>query len=205
METMAKKDPRVDAYIAKAAPFARPILKHLRKTVHAGCPDVQETIKWGLPHFEHHGIMCGMAAFQNHCAFGFWKADLIFDGDERARRDAMGHFGRITGLSDLPDDKTLIGHVQKAAKLNETGVKAPARAKAKKKPVTVPGYFGAALKKNAKANQTFLNLSPSNRRDYIEWLSEAKRDETRQQRLKMSILWLAEGKPRNWKYMPEWK
>jgi uncharacterized protein YdeI (YjbR/CyaY-like superfamily) len=205
MEPMAKKDPRIDAYIAKAAPFARPILKHLRKMVHTGCPDVQETIKWGLPHFEHHGIMCGMAAFQNHCAFGFWKADLIFDGDERARRDAMGHFGRITELSDLPDEKTLIGHVQKAAKLNEARVKAPDRPKAKKKPLKMPDYFAAALKKNVKARKTFQNFSPSKQRDYIEWLSEAKRDETRQQRLKMSILWLAQGKPRNWKYMPEWK
>jgi uncharacterized protein YdeI (YjbR/CyaY-like superfamily) len=202
---MGKKDPRVDAYIDNAAPFARPILKHLRRLVHAGCRDAQETIKWGFPHFEHNGVMCGMAAFKNHCAFGFWKAELIFDGDEIARRDAMGQFGRIAGLSDLPDETTLVSYVRKAASLNEAGVKASSVSRAKKKPLKVPAYFSVALKKNAKARKTFENFSPSNQREYVEWVSEAKRDETRQQRLKMSILWLAQGKPRNWKYMPEYR
>ena len=203
---MARKNPRIDAYIQKAAPFARPILKHLRKVIHAACPDLEETIKWNCPTFEHKGIMCGMAAFKNHCVLGFWKSELIFSGDERKKREAMGHFGRITSLADLPDDKTLIAYVRKAAKLNESGVKAPARSKPKKKlPLKIPDYFGAALKKNAKARTTFENLSPSHQREYVEWLTDAKRDETRAKRLKMSILWLSQGKPQNWKYLPEWR
>ncbi len=203
---MAKKDPCVDAYIEKSAEFARPILKHLRKVVHAGCPGVEETIKWHFPHFDYKGIMCGTAAFKHHCAFDFWKAELIFGSDKRTKREAMGHFGRITSLADLPSEKILIGYVRKAAELNERGVKYPGRSKPKKKsPLRIPDYFTVALKKNAKAKQTFENFTPSNQREYVEWVSEAKRDETRNQRLKTSIQWLAEGKPRNWKYMPEWK
>ncbi len=200
MKTVAKKDGRVDAYVAKAAPFARPILKHLRKIVHAGCPEAQETIKWGFPHFEHHGVLCGMAAFKNHCAFGFWKAELILDGDEPARRDAMGQFGRITNLSALPNEQMLIGYVRKAAKLNDAGIKNPGRSKGRK-PLEMPDYFAAALQKNPKAKKTFENFNPTNRREYIEWVTEAKRDETRERRLEMSMLWLSQGKPRNWKYM----
>ena len=150
--------------------------------------------------------MCGMAAFKNHCVLGFWKSELIFSGDERKKREAMGHFGRITSLADLPDDKTLIAYVRKAAELNESGVKAPARSKPKKKsPLKIPDYFGTALKKNAKARTTFENLSPSHQREYVEWLTDAKRDETRAKRLKMSILWLSQGKPQNWRYLPEWR
>src|SRR5438105_4206705 len=122
-------NPRVDAYIDKAAPFAQPILKHLRKIVHASCPQVEETIKWNCPTFEHKGIMCGMAAFKNHCVLGFWKAELIFSADEDKKPEAMGHFGRITSLDDLPDDKTLIAYVRKAAELNNAGVKTPTRSK----------------------------------------------------------------------------
>lgn len=203
---MARKDPRVDRYIRKAPAFARPILRHLRKIVHAACPEVDETIKWNFPHFDYKGILCGMAAFKEHCAFGFWKAELMFDGDRPADRKAMGNFGRISSLSDLPKNKTLIGYVKKAAKLNATGVRAPARAKPKKRPPPkVPNYFRGALQKNAKAGKTFENLSPSQQRDYLEWLTEAKRAETRKQRLRMSMLWLSQGKPRNWKYMPEWR
>jgi hypothetical protein len=103
---MAKRDPRVDDYIEKPAEFARPILKHLRRVVHLGCPQVQETIKWSFPHFDHKGIMCGMAAFKQHCAFGFWKGKLIFESGEHAKREAMGHLGRINSLSDLPPEKS---------------------------------------------------------------------------------------------------
>lgn len=201
IKRVGRKDRRVDEYIAKAAPFARPILRHLRRIVHAGCPEVEETIKWNFPHFEHHGMLCAMAAFNNHCAFGFWKAELILEGDETARREAMGQFGRITGAADLPDEKTLIRYVRKAAKLNETGVKKPGRSMGKRKPLTVPDYFAAALNNNAKAKKTFANFSPTNRRDYVEWVTEAKREGTRRQRLKTAMQWMAEGKPRNWKYM----
>jgi uncharacterized protein YdeI (YjbR/CyaY-like superfamily) len=200
---MATKDPRVDAYIAKSADFAKPILKHLRKVVHAGCPQVVETLKWSMPHFDYKGVMCGMAAFKQHCVFGFWKADLILDRDKSAEKTTMGSFGCIKSLADLPSEKTLIGYVKKAAALNDAGIKAPWQTKRKKKePFTVPDYFTAALKKNAKARKTFEDFSPSHRREYVEWVAEAKREETRQDRLAKSIEWLSAGKPRHWKYQP---
>jgi uncharacterized protein YdeI (YjbR/CyaY-like superfamily) len=196
---VVKKDPRVDAYIDKAAPFARPILKRLRKIVHAGCTDVHETIKWGMPHFDHKGLLCGMAVFKNHCAFWFWKRELIL-GKKSER--GMAQFGRLKSTDDLPDEKRLIGYVRKAAALNEAGIKPRSRSKPKKKPPpTIPDYFKAALAKNAKARKTFEEFSPSQQKEYVQWVGEAKRDETRRQHLQMSILWLAEGKPRNWKYL----
>ncbi|MFN2476161.1 MAG: DUF1801 domain-containing protein, partial [Chthoniobacterales bacterium] len=169
---MPAKDPRIDAYIAKAAPFAQPILKHIRKIVHKGAPDVVETIKWSMPHFEHKGVLCGMAAFKAHCSFGFWKSELIF-GANRPSDDAAGQFGRITKVSDLPPDDVLVGYVRKAAELNETGVKSPDRAKPKQKrpPLEVPDYFTVALKKKAAARKTFESLSASGQREYVEWLT----------------------------------
>ena len=198
-----KKDSRVDAYIDKAAPFARPILKRLRKIVHAGCPDAEETIKWGMPHFDYKGLLCGMAAFKNHCAFWFWnRAPVLGPDSDRG----MAQFGRLTSIDDLPDEKRLIGYVRKAAALNRAGTKRPVRARPKRKaPTRLPDYFTSALAKNARARKAFENFSPSQQKEYVEWLTEAKREETRQQRLKMSILWLSEGKPRNWKYLPEWR
>jgi uncharacterized protein YdeI (YjbR/CyaY-like superfamily) len=198
---MGKRDPRVDAYIEKSAPFAKPILKHLRKIVHTGCPAAEETIKWQFPHFDYKGMMCSMAAFTHHCSFGFWKGTLIF-GNKKTEEEAMGQFGRITSIADLPPEKTLISYVRKAAQLNDAGVKAPGRAKPKKKePLKIPEYFTSALRKNAKATKTFESFSYSNRKDYVEWVAEAKREETRNERLATSLKWLAEGKPRNWKYM----
>ena len=195
---MAKKDPRVDAYIKRAAPFARPILKHLRKIVQVGCPDVEETIKWRSPFFERKGAMCFMAAFKEHCAFGFWKGALIFGKENKG---AMGHFGRITSISDLPDQKTLIGFVRKAAELNKAGVKKLApRARAKQR-INVPSDLKAALQKNAKARKTFEDFSYSHKKEYVDWITDAKRDETRKRRLQTAIQWLAEGKPQNWKYL----
>ena len=200
---MATKDSRIDAYIAKSADFAKPILKRLRKVVHAGCPGVEETMKWSMPHFDYKGVMCGMAAFKQHCVFGFWKEALIFDRDTAAEKPAMGSFGCIRSLADLPDQKTLIQYVKKAAALNDAGIKAPGRTQPKKRaPLEVPDYFSAALKKNAKARKTFENFPPSKRREYLEWVTEAKREETRRERLATSIKWLADGKPRHWKYMP---
>ncbi|MEP6821034.1 MAG: YdeI/OmpD-associated family protein [Chthoniobacterales bacterium] len=199
---MPSKDPRIDAYIAKAAPFAQPILKHLRKVVHAGCPKVEETLKWSMPHFDYKGMMCGMAAFKAHCSFGLWKAALIFPEDSATEREAMGHFGKITTLSDLPSEKVLLGYVRKAAALNDAGVKAPGRSATKKEPeeVVVPDYLIAALRNNRKARETFEKLSKSCRKEYVGWLTEAKRDETREKRLATTLEWLAEGKSRNWKY-----
>ncbi len=195
---MAKKDPRVDAYIKRAAPFARPILKHLRRVVHTGCPDVEETIRWGSPFFDQKGVICFMAAFKQHCAFGFWKGSVIF-GDEH--KGAMGHFGRIASIDDLPNEKQLISYVRKAAKVNEAGVKkSPPRSRGKQK-ISVPSDLKAALEKNAKARKTFDNFSYSHKKEYVEWITGAKRDETRKRRLQTAIKWLAQGKPQNWKYL----
>jgi len=199
---MSSKDPRINAYIEKSADFAKPILKHLRKVVHAGCPEVKETIKWSMPHFDYKGVMCGMAAFKEHCAFGFWKESLILNRDRSDERSGMGSFGAIKSLADLPSEKTLIGYVKKAAALNDAGIKVPGRTQPKKRePLAVPDDFSAALKKNAKARKTFEEFVPSKRREYIEWVTEAKREETRKERLGTSIKWLSEGKPRHWKYM----
>ena len=199
---MGSKDPRIDTYIKKSADFAKPILKHLRKVVHAGCPEVKETIKWSMPHFDYKGVMCGMAAFKEHCAFGFWKESLILNRERSGERSGMGSFGCIKSLADLPSEKMLIGYVKKAAALNDAGIKVPGRTQPKKRePLTLPDDFSAALKKNAKARKTFEEFPPSKRRDYIEWVTEAKREETRKERLGTSIKWLSEGKPRHWKYM----
>jgi uncharacterized protein YdeI (YjbR/CyaY-like superfamily) len=196
---MPTKDPRVDAYIARSAGFARPVLKHIRKLVRATCPDVEETLKWGMPHFVHKGMLCGMAAFNQHCTFHLWKRSLIF-GKSKTREDAMGQFGRITSLADLPSNKTLTSYIKKAVELNEAGIKKPQpKRKAKQKPV-MPDYFLAALKKNKKALVTFENFSPSCQREYVEWLTEAKREETRAKRLKTTIQSIAAGKSRYWKY-----
>jgi uncharacterized protein YdeI (YjbR/CyaY-like superfamily) len=200
---MSAKDPRIDAYIANAADFAKPILKHLRKIVHAGCPNVQETIKWSMPHFDYKGVMCGMAAFNEHCAFGFWKESLVLGRQiNNSDKKGMGSFGCIRSLADLPAEKRLIAYVRKAAELNDAGIKTPGRAKPKKREaIDVPPDFEAALKKNAKARKTFDAFPPSKQREYLEWVTEAKRDVTRNERLTTSIKWLAEGKPRHWKYM----
>jgi hypothetical protein len=202
---MGKKDPRVDAYIARSADFARPILKRLREVVHAGCPDVEETLKWSSPHFMYKGMLCGMASFKGHCAFGFWKGKLLAKQHKalaETRELAMGEFGRITALSDLPDEKSLLRYVKEAVALNDEGVKLPARAKPKgDRKLRVPDYFLAAVRKNKKALATFEGFSYSNKKEYVEWVTEAKGEETLKQRLETAVAWMAEGKARNWKYL----
>jgi uncharacterized protein YdeI (YjbR/CyaY-like superfamily) len=201
---MGTRDTRVDAYIARSADFAKPILNHIRGLVHTACPESEEALKWGFPTFVHRGIMCGMAAFKAHCSLGFWKHALILGKNQEAaskERDGMGHFGRITSLLDLPSDKTLLGYIREAARLNEAGIKPAARARPKtRKALVVPDFFLATLKKNEKALATFEGFSYSHKKEYIEWLTEAKREETRRQRLATAIQWLAAGKSRNWKY-----
>ena len=202
---MANKDPAVDAYIAKAAPFAQPILKHLRKLVHAGCRGAEERMKWGMPFFIYKGDnLAHMAAFKAHCAFGFWKGSLFLDPEASERDDGMGHFGRITSLQDLPNDATLLGHIRKAAELNDAGIRKerPPRKKRQSAELEIPRDLAAALRKNAKARKTFENFSYSKRKDYVDWITEAKREETRRQRLTTAVQWLAEGKSRMWKYQP---
>ena len=199
---MGKKDPRIDAYIDRSADFAKPILIHIREVVHAACPDVEETLKWSSPTFMHKGILCGMAAFKEHAIFNLWKGRLIFDGDND--REAMGQFGRLTKLSDLPSKKVLTAYIRKGVALNDAGVKTPKIRKPglprKVIPADPPADLAAGLKKNAKARGTFEGFSPSHKREYIEWIVEAKREETRQRRLAQALEMLAEGKTRNWKY-----
>jgi uncharacterized protein YdeI (YjbR/CyaY-like superfamily) len=198
---MANTDPRVDAYITKSAPFAQPILQHIRKAVHAGCPDVEETIKWSFPHFVYKGMLCSMASFKAHCAFGFWKGSLLKDelGDSKAK-DAMGQFGRIASLDDLPPARQLIALVRKAAALNEQGVKVVRRKSIVKAAPVVPAEFRKILRADKKALAAFTALSASHQREYLEWFAEAKTPETRQRRMGTALEWLSEGKARNWKY-----
>ena len=192
---MGSKDPRVDAYIESAADFAKPILRQIRKVVHTALPDVEEDIKWRTPTFMYKGILCGMAAFKSYCAMGFWKESLVFE----SHRDEIG---RIESVNDLPGDKALIALVRKAAKLNDDGVKVTRMAATgTRKPLKVPPYLTVALKKNKQAATAFKDFSYSHKKEYIEWLTDAKTDATRQKRLETAIGWMAEGKARNWKYM----
>lgn len=194
------KNPAVDAYIAKSAEFARPILKRLRALMHKACPTVEETIKWGVPHFEYKGVIAGMAAFKQHAAFGFWKRRLMKDPAGFFSKGESGMGGRkIRSVDELPSDAVLHGYMREAVALNEQGATVP-RSTRKKPPVRVPPYLAAALKKNAKARRTFENFSASQRREYVEWLTDAKREATRERRLATAIEWMAKGKARNWKY-----
>jgi hypothetical protein len=194
------KNPAVDAYIAKSADFARPILKRLRALMHKACPKVEETIKWGVPHFEYQGVIAGMAAFKQHAAFGFWKRRLMKDPAGFFSKGESGMGGRkIRSMDELPSDTALLGYIREAVALNEQGVKVP-RPTRKKPPPRTPPYLAAALKKNARARKTYENFSPSQKRDYVVWLTDAKQEATRERRLATAIEWMAEGKSRNWKY-----
>lgn len=196
---MGKFDPRVDAYIARSAPFAQSILTWLRETIHKACPEVEEAIKWGMPYFTYRGMLAGMAAFKSHCALGFWRWQDLGGAD--ANSDAMGQFGRITAIEDLPSKAELTKLIKRAMVLNESGSRKVARKSATPRPAPQsPPDLDAALRKNAPARAAYQRLSPSHQREYVEWLEEAKRDETRKRRLATTIEWLSEGKSRNWKY-----
>ena len=199
---MGKKDKRVDAYIAKSAPFAQPILNHLRELVHKACPDVEETIKWSFAFFDYKGPLCSMAAFKEHCAFGFWKAALLKDAEKMKdnQQNAMGHAGKIKSVADLPADKVILGWIKEAAKLNDEGAKLPPRKKTEKKDLVIPEYFMQPLGKNKKAVTVFEKFSPSHKKEYVQWVIEAKAEETRNRRMGKAIEMIAEGKGRNWKY-----
>jgi hypothetical protein len=198
---MGSKDPRVDAYIARSAPFARPILAHIRRVVHAGCPAVEETMKWSFPHFMYKGILCSMASFKEHCAFGFWKGSLLEQPGGSRRTAAMGQFGRITAVADLPDVTALTVLVREAAALNDRGVKVARASRTPAKPAPrPPADVMKAIKANKPALAAWEKFSPSHRREYLEWITEAKTDATRQRRLRSALEWMAEGKSRNWKY-----
>jgi len=196
---MPAKDKRVDAYIDQAPDFAKPILTRIRETVHEACPECEETLKWGHPSFMYHGIMCGMASFKSYCAFHFWKGSLIVadaKGDQ-----AWGQLGKLSKVSDLPPKKVLTGYIKKAMELNELGTKPPKRAPKPKKDLVMPEPFMAAITKSKKALATYQGFSPSHQREYVEWITDAKGEDTRARRIAQAVEWMAEGKPRNWKYM----
>lgn len=201
---MTERSERLDAYISESADFARPILERLRELVHRGCPGVQETIKWGSPFFEHRGPLAGMAAFKEHVGFGFWKGKLLDDPDGVLQAEGFGGSGnlRLASVEDLPDEEVFLGFLTQAVELNEKGVKLPRAGGGRPRPeLEVPEDLEEALAGNAAARATFEGFSYSHRKEYVEWITEAKREATRRKRLATTVEWLAEGKPRNWKYM----
>ncbi|MCE4557251.1 YdeI/OmpD-associated family protein [Roseateles cellulosilyticus] len=195
---MPTLDPRIDAYIAAAPAFAQPLLQRLRSDVHAACPAVVETMKWSRPHFMlDDKLLCGMSAFKAHCAFGFWRREGGMDGQS----GAMGDFGRITGNADLPASTELRRQIQAAAALLQAG--APRAQKPGREPratLQMPDDFAAALGRVAAAQQHYDAFPPGKQRDYLEWVLEAKREDTRAKRIAQAVEWLAQGKSRNWKY-----
>jgi uncharacterized protein YdeI (YjbR/CyaY-like superfamily) len=204
LNIMATKNPHVDAYIAKSADFAKPILTHIRELVHQGCPEVEETLKWSMPFFTYKGMLCHMAAFKSHCSLGFWKSKLVMGNENSSsndEKDGMGQFGRISSLKDLPSDKKMLAYIKEAKRLNDEGIQKPSKPKPKgARELAIPAELSAALKKNKKASAAFEGFSYSHKKEYVDWLTEAKREETKSQRLATTIGWLAEGKPRHWKY-----
>ena len=203
-------NPNVDAYVAKAQPFAKPIIEHLRELVHKGCPEVEETIKWSRPFFEYRGvILCNVSAFKEHCSFGFWGEEIgaALREAKVLAAEGMGSLGRITSLKDLPSDKQMLSWIRQAAGFVDSGqYTSPVAArrkvvKAPKPAVEAPSQFAAALKRNKIAAAAFAAFSPSCQREYMEWIADAKRPETRDKRIETAIDWIAEGKQRNWKYM----
>lgn len=199
-------NPKVDAYIAKAAPFAQPVLEHLRDLVHRGCPEVEEAIKWGMPFFLLRGVILGhFAAFKHHCSVGFWgpemRAILVADGYDP--EEGMGLLGKITSLKDLPSDKQMLGYYRQAAGFVERGERTQSLVRVKKAPKPapeIPAELTAALKKNKAAAKVFAEFSPSCQREYATWIGEAKRPETKEKRVLQAVEWIAEGKQRNWKH-----
>ena len=200
---------KVDAYIAKAAPFAQPVLNHLRALTHKACPEVEEEIKWGRPFFLYRGtILCNISAFKAHCAFGFWGAEIgkVLKEDGVVQEGGMGSLGKIASVKDLPEDKALLGYLRQAVVFVDEGkgetMMAVSRrvVKAPKAAVETPAEFRAALKKNKAAGKVFEAFSPSCKREYVEWIADAKREETRERRVAQAVEWIAEGKQRNWKY-----
>jgi uncharacterized protein YdeI (YjbR/CyaY-like superfamily) len=204
MKTATALNPKVDAYIEKAAPFAQPVLEHLRELVHKACPDVEEAIKWSMPFFVYKGQILGnMAAFKAHCSFGLWGGEVsaVMRRDGVLSDDGMGKLGKIISLKDLPSDKAMLGYIKQAVAFVEDGGKRMQRKPKEAKPeAEVPEELAAALKKNKAAVKVFAEFSPSCRREYSEWIAEAKRPETMEKRVAQAVEWIAEGKQRNWKY-----
>lgn len=206
MMLLANTDAKVTEYIENSAEFARPILTHLREQIHEHCPDVVESIKWGIPHFDYKSdFMCVLAAAGKHCSLTFIKSEFMTDprfaGGKKVKAGER-FMSRITSLSDLPSDGELAGFVREAMDLNDRGVKLDKTAKAapNRSPVETPAFFLEALSRNAVAEQVFENQSTSFRKEYVVWLESAKTDATRQRRTDEAVEWIAEGKRRFWKY-----
>lgn len=195
---MGRKNPGFDTYAANAQPFARPIFKHLRTVVHEVVPEVTEEFKWSHPSWVYKGILCGFAAFKEHATFGFAKHDLVV-GKGR-KEGAWGTFGRITTVKDLPSKAVLTKLLKKAKQLNDDGVGSMMGPRKKRAPLPVPAYMKSALARDAKAKAVWDEFPPGQQREYVEWVIEAKTEETREKRLATSLEWIAEGKRRNWKY-----
>ena len=189
------------ARVAQAAPFAQPVLKRLRLVIHRACPGVIETMKWSNPAFEYHGLLCGVAAFTSYCSFGLWKDKLVRARGGVSAVKVLDAAGKLASVDDLPDEAALGQLIKLAASLNEQGVRDVRKKSPPKGPLEVPGDLKKALEKNKKAKKTFEGFSPSNKREYVEWIVEAKQPATRLRRLEQAILWMAEGKARNWKYV----
>lgn len=202
---MGAKDKRIDAYIAKSQDFAKPIMEHIRKLIHKNCPYVTETLKWGMPAFEYKGPFMGFAAFKEHFALFFWKSAIMKDSNVLMganSKGAMGNIGRIESIEDLPKDAVLARWIKEAKKLNDDGIKINKKEKPKheRKEYKMPAYFQKELNSNKKAKQVFEKFPPSHKREYLEWIIEAKTEVTRNKRMATAIEWLTEGKSRNWKY-----
>jgi uncharacterized protein YdeI (YjbR/CyaY-like superfamily) len=199
-------NPKVDAYIAKSQPFAQPILSHIRELAHKACPEVEEAIKWGMPFFQLRGVILGhMAAFKQHCALGLWGPEMnaILNAAGLHSENGMGSLGKIASLTDLPPDKQMLGYYRQAADLILSGQRTKSLerpAKTPKPAPKVPPEFTAALKKNKAAAKVFAGFSLSCQREYADWITEAKRPETKEKRIAQAVEWIAEGKQRNWKY-----
>jgi uncharacterized protein YdeI (YjbR/CyaY-like superfamily) len=203
---MAKSDKRIELYISKSAEFAQPILWHITELVHKACPDVEETMKWSFPHFMYKdSILCSMASFKQHCAFGFWLGSKMKDPHKILNtgqdKTAMGHLGQIRSIKDLPSDKIMLAYIKEAMALIDKAVKLTKAEPAAKKSLKVPSYFTNALKKNKKALNTFESFNYTNKKEYVEWVTEAKTETTRNSRLETAIEWMAQGKIRHWKYL----
>ena len=197
-------DSRVDAYIAKSAEFAKPIMEHIRRVVHETSPLITETIKWGFPFFDYKGPVCQMAAFKEHMGFGFWKQTQLHDPGKLIQQEngTAGSFGKITSLNELPADEILVDFIKQAMQLNETENKKPAVKKqtAPKAAVEMPADFAVLLAANETAKNVYDKLSPSHKREYLEWILDAKSDVTRLKRMETALEWISEGKSKNWKY-----
>ena len=188
-----KTDPRIDAFIAKSAPFAQPILTHLRALVHRALPEAEETIKWSMPHFTVNGKnVAGLGSFKAHAAF-------IIHGDGR-QGEAMGQYGKLASLADLPDEAALIAKLHDARDRLTSGAKQPKLKSPPREKLQMPDEFAEALAQNPQASVTYDGFAASHQRDYLEWVTEAKRPETRSKRIAQAVEWLAEGKKRHWKY-----